>query len=1366
MNILRSVFLVLLLGAVELASGQGNSLFFRHLTTNDGLSNNTVYAINEDTLGFIWIGTRSGLNRFDGHSFRVYDNTSGLRNVFINTIFKDSRGRIWVGTQGGGISRYEYETGGFTTFVNDPFKSNSISHDDVQAIVEDSKSHLWIGTHEGGLNMLDMATNIVLRIPIDKMLPAGFHIDRINTLLLENDTLIWIGTLDGLFTFNQATNRITPYLVNGRPVNARILALFLEGPDKIWLGTQAGIIKVDRHLHAAEYVTSGKSGLSSDLVVDIKQSPDGRIMIATDGGGLDIYDPASGEYTSFMNNPNSPNSISNNSVYAIFIDSFKGLWVGNYIGGINYYSEYDWKFQPVKHELNDPQSLSDNHVRCFYQDRQGALWIGTLGGLNQYDQATEKFRIYTADKKSASSLASNSVLSIYEDHDGKLWIGTFGGGISILDKRRNTFTKFRHPDDPTGSLDKANIYSIIETPGNKLCIASLGGIYLLDRNTNKMRRFMVMNSRLSNNTVKVLCKDKSGNIWAGTNLGVNRLNHETGEIKVYSHSNANPNSLSNNRILSIFLAMDGKLWIGTEGGGVSVFDPGTERFSFVTTSDGLPDNVVNSVLQDDQGIFWLATNKGLVRFDQATRKMRIYTSADGLQANEFNQNSALKCRDGNLYFGGINGYNVISPGNLITDFSPPKVILTDLYISNKLVRVGDDQSPLDQQLFLEKRISMGYETTFELDFAALGFINKGKYQYSYMMKGLTQEWTEFRENRSASFSNLPPGLYTFMVRARNNDGVQNGTPASIQIRILPPLWKTWWAFCLYALIILGILFLFMRYNISWIRVKNQLILERKEKEQLEELNQMKLGFFTNISHEFKTPLTLILGYLDNLKSSGNFKSSETLVNIEKNAQRLLILINQLLEFRKAENGLMKLKTTKGNILLFLAGIQESFSEFARMKNIQFELNTHGNIPEIWFDAEKVEKIMYNLLSNAFKFVYPGGKIEINLAVAESVSTRQHGGNGNFLEITVKDTGQGMSQEDLKNLFNRFYQESKDINKTQNAEGSGIGLAYSKKLVELHHGEISVQSEQGAGSSFIIRLPIGKDHLTDDEIREELNFQLKMDYHGLSEAIHDDVPRTVVVQQEDVNNPILLVVDDNPMICNVIADKFQNEYQVIIAANGIEGLEKARKYVPDVIISDILMPGMDGIEFCQNIKQELLTCHIPVIMLTAKSDDDSQIQGIRTGADAYIAKPYNPDLLQATLRNLVNSRKVLRNKFYGKEEFVPSEVVSNKMDEKFLNKLITMIEASAEEETIDISDLCREIAMSRSALYRKLKALTGNSIQDFIRMVKLRKASRMLVETTLTISEIAYQSGFPNTKHFSTSFRKQFGKTPSEYRQRS
>jgi ligand-binding sensor domain-containing protein/signal transduction histidine kinase/DNA-binding NarL/FixJ family response regulator len=1357
-----TIFFLLLTCSWEVFSQPGKSLPFRHLNTNDGLSNNTVYSISEDSLGFIWIGTRSGLNRFDGHDFRIYGARDGLKNAMINTIFRDSKGRIWVGTQGGGLSLYDYLSDSFNSFANNPADSTSVSHDDIQAIEEDSRGGIWAGTHEGGLNRLDETKGTFQRYDLKSRLAPGYRIDRINVMLLDTDTLMWIGTLDGLYRFNTLNGQIRPVIINGKPLNVMVLCLFNEISGKIWLGTTKGIVRLDKNTGMAEWINTTNSALSSDIVQSIRQSPDGRILIATDGGGLNFYDPLTGNIASQLSNPNAQNSLSNNSVYDIFYDRYNGLWIGNYNGGINYYSEFDWKFLPVKHEANDPESLSDNHVRSFYQDRDGVLWIGTLGGLNRYHALTGKFRSYTFDKSATNSLSSNSVLSIYEDPEGNLWIGTFGGGISIFNKKTDRFTKYRHPDDLTGSLEKANVYAILETRNHKLCIATTGGIYLLDRSTGRLRRFMTSNSGLSNNTVKVLCKDRHGIIWAGTNLGINRFDPEAGTFRVYKHSNSDPSTLANNRILSVTEARDGKLWIGTEGGGVSIFDPNGEKFSTITMENGLPDNVINSVLQDDIGNFWFATNKGLVRYDPGNREIRNYTTADGLQANEFNQNAAYRTREGKLCFGGIQGFNIFMPGNLVRNTFSPKILFTELMIGNRRVSPTEEGSPLERQLFLSDQVTLDYETGFEIHFAAIGYINNGSCRYATQMKGLDDTWSEFRNQRSVTFSNLRPGHYTLMVRAMNNDGIMSESPAMLEIRILPPWWKTWWAYLIYLASIAGMIILFIRYNTSWIRVKNQLILERKEKEQIEELNQMKLGFFTNISHEFKTPLTLILGHLDNLKGSVSGRQAENLVNIEKNARRLLLLINQLMEFRKAETGLMKLRASKGNIVNFIRGIKESFDELAALRKIRFDLVAHGNIPEIWFDAEKVEKVIFNLLSNAFKYVDEEGTIVILIKPGEPSLP---GFPNGMVEISVRDNGPGIAPEDLAHLFERFYHGTRKDGTSLKTENSGIGLAFSKRLMELHHGEISVSSEPGAGSLFTIKFPVGKDHLTDEEIREEVDYQLKLDYQGLS----DEYEKSVISVEEEIHPeeglPILLVVDDNPMICEVLREKFSPSYQVATAANGTEGLEKAGKYIPDVIISDILMPGMDGLEFCQKVKENISTSHIPVILLTAKSGEETHILGIRTGADAYIGKPYNPELLQATVENLVSGRKILRNKFAGREQFIPAEVVNNKLDEQFLLKLIGLIENEEEPEGSEIPVLCREMAMSRSVLYRKIKALTGNSIQDFVRIVRLRKAARLLNDPTLSVADISFRAGFANTKHFSTAFKKQFGKTPSEYRQR-
>jgi ligand-binding sensor domain-containing protein/signal transduction histidine kinase/DNA-binding response OmpR family regulator len=1348
-----------------MCSSQEKNLFFRHLTTNEGLSHNSVYSIIEDDQGFVWIGTRSGLNRFDGYSFKIYDNNnSGLPNAYINTLFKDSKGRIWIGTQEGGLSLYNSSTDNFRTFVYTSDNPDLIDLDNIQAICEDSKGNIWAGTHKDDIYRLDETQGKLIRIHLPDKLSKEFLVERINTMFFENDTLLWLGTMGGLFRFNPVSSKAYPVFSGNVFVKTRVLCLFNENEQKIWFGTTSGIMRYDKGKRTAEYFTTANSELTNDQILDVKRISDGRIMIATDGGGLNIYNPVNGSLSASKNDPNNPLTISNNSVYYIFADKNKGLWIGNYNGGINYYSEYDWKFLPIKHQVFDNESLSDNHIRTFYQDRDGNIWIGTLGGLNLYNPLSGKFKTYTFNKSVSNSLSSNSVLAIFEDREGSVWVGTFGGGISIFDKKKNMFRKFSHPDDVSGSLDKSSIYAISETNNNKLCIASLGGVYLLDRKSNRMTRYTSSNSKLSSNTVKVLCNDRQGQIWFGTTHGLNRFDPETGEFKVYLHAKSDTTSLINNRILSLFETADGKIWVGTEGSGISIYNPETGDFSSITSADGFPDNVINGIVQDDNGLMWVSTNKGLVQYDAVLKKIKIFTVADGLQGNEFNQKAAFKSRDGKIYFGGSNGFNAFLPGNLITNQNPPKVLLTDLYISSKPIKVGEPGSPLDEQLFLLNKLTLNNDqSNFELHFSVLGFINAGRYKYSFLMKGIDKRWTDFREVQSASYSNLRPGLYTFMVKAMNNDGVCSIDPTTIQIRILPPWWKSWWAYTFYALVIMGALLLFIRINTSWVKVKQQLVLERIEKENIDDLNQLKLGFFTNISHEFKTPLTLILGHLDNFKNAGSDKKVENLKNIEKNAKRLLFLINQLLEFRKAESGLMKLRAAKGNIVPLIEGIKESFDDLAKKKNIRFELTVSSGIPELWFDAEKTEKIFFNILSNAFKYTPESGSVQMLISGGKMAALQDAKSAVSCIEVAVSDTGVGIAAEELGLVFERFYQTTKKDVADNKIDSSGIGLAYTKRLVDLHHGSIRASSEPGKGSVFTVYLPLGKDHLADSEIREESNFQLTMDYQGLSGALTDTAAAPVQTSDKGTDKPILLVVDDNQQICNVIADKFSRSFQVLSAFNGAAGLETARQHLPDIIISDIMMPEMDGIQFCGKIKADLLTCHIPVILLTAKSGDENQIIGIRTGADAYISKPYNPDLLQVTIENLISNRKLLRKKFEDQPDFVPAEMVSNKLDEQFLLKIIQLIENDDDADNLDVTKLSREVAMSRSVLYRKLKALTGNSIQDFVRIVKLRKAARLLLESDDPIADIAFHSGFSNAKHFSTAFRKQFGKTPTEYR---
>ncbi len=1357
------IVLLLHIGSL-MAFAQERDYFFRHLSSDEGLSHNSVYAILEDDYGFLWVGTRSGMNRYDGNTFRTYDlGNSSLRDAYINTLFKDSQGRFWVGTQEGGAYLYQHEEDDFLPCNFLQNDSSHISISNILCFAEDSKNAIWVGTQGGGLNIFNEEKRDFEPVVYSNPLNSGLNAGRIRNILIESDTLFWLGTLDGLFRFNSLSNSIHPVLFQGRFLSARIQKMFDDGHGTLWLGTDRGLILYQKSGRSLEYLTTENSRLSNDMIVDIVRSPGGEILIATDGGGLNIFNPVSREIVHEISDPNNPNSLSNNSVYKIYFDRYKGLWIGNYAGGLNYSSKFDWKFKPIRHRLNDEQSLTDNHVRSFMQDRAGNIWIGTLGGLNLFDPVSEKFTSYSVNKENSSSLSSNTVLCIHEDSSEMLWLGTYGGGISILDKKRRKFRKFSHPDDKNESLQKASIYSIIEIPGNKMCFTSLGGIYIFDKSSNQLRRYTSTNSTLSNNTVKSACLDQNGILWLGTNRGLNRLDPETEEIRVFVHSPGDSSSLIHNRVLSIYEARDGNVWIGTEGGGICILDPVTESFRFLLRRENLP-NVVYAILQDNTGMFWFSTNKGIVSMAIEESRFRTYSAADGLQGNEFYQNSALRSRDGKIYFGGIDGFNAFYPGDLVINTHPPVVVLTGLSISNRPVAVGEPDGPLIKQLFLTERIRLPHKNSnFSIHFSGLGFINKGKYMYSWKLLGFEPEWTDFADIMQANYANLRPGEYTFMVKAMNSDRIVSEFPTILKIRILPPWWKSWWAFLIYASLILGSFLLFMRYNTAWVQVKHQLILERKGKEQIEELNQMKLRFFTNISHEFKTPLTLILGHLDNLISNTADNQTETLNNIGKNAKRLLLLINQLLEFRKAENGLMKLNASKGNLGVFLRGIGESFEELARSKNITFEYSVSEESHEVWFDAEKMEKVMFNLLSNAFKCTPDGGTIRLIYKVTTNSCLTESSGNTPNAEISVADTGIGIPEEYIDRIFERFFHSSWKDAPPVKSESSGIGLAFSKRLVELHHGTITVRSLPDIGTTFTVTLPLGKDHLSDEEIKEELMYHFKMDYSALSEKGVYNTPLTDPALLTDDKKPILLIVDDNPDVAQILFDKFKSRFSVLSGSDGREGLELALRYLPDIIISDVMMPVMDGIEFCAKVKENLFTSHIPVILLTAKSGEESQISGLISGADAYIAKPYNPEVLKATVENLLESRKKLRLKFSGKVDYVLSEVTSNKLDEEFLQKIISQIEKESDMESVDVIGLCREIGMSRSALYRKLKALTGSSIQDFVRVVELRKAARMLLDSSLSISEVAFQCGFTNAKHFSTSFRKQFGKTPSDFR---
>lgn len=1354
---------------------QPDELYFRHILPKDGLSNNVVYSILEDDYGFVWIGTRDGLNRFDGSEFRIYDQFSGgLKNSHINSIYKDVHGQLWVGTYDG-LGLYDQNKDRFTIYDAPAHSDRSLANN-IRTITGNGEGDLWIGTSDAGLSFLVVGSDSIRVIqPVFEDAPDRV-ITRVESLLLENDSLLWFGAYEGLCRYHTLTGKAEMVLERWNDMKRRVQVLIDYDEQFIFAGTDGeGILKLDKQSGKFQLINSGNSILPNDFILDLKKDVEGQLLVGTDGGGLVIMDPDDFSMQILTNNVNDPNSLLNNSIYEIYYDSFRNLWIGSYAGGISFYSRYDRIFYPTRHVVNNPNSLSDNNVRSIAQDSRGDLWIGTRGGLNLRKSMDNHFVIFEDKPGKGPALSSNTILSLMDDHMGNMWIGTFTGGIDIINLDSWKISKFLHPDDENNSLMRSHIYDMLLTSTYQVWIATMGGVYRYNIRENTLHRFQPDNSSLLDNGVKVLLEDRKGLIWIGTNNGLNVLYPGESDFRSYQTTENQLNTLSSNRILTLLEDSRGLLWIGTEGGGVNILNPETDTFTHISSSDGLPNNVINAILEDHRGHFWITTNNGLVDYAPEEQRFRVYTEIDGLQSNQFYTNAGIVTGDRRILVGGPGGFNEFYPDSLVENNFRPKVLFTDLYLYNKPVTIGEEGSPLDRQLFLEDEIVLKHkQNNFSLHFTCIGFLNSAKSQYSTFLEGFDREWSDFSDSHSAVYANLKPGRYRFIVRAINSNGVTSEHPATIEVRVLPPPWKTGIAFVIYALVFIALLLLFRAYIISWTNVRNELEMQRREKEHMEEINQMKLRFFTNVSHEFKTPLTLIRGHLYHVFSQQNEEKRREAGNIiSQNINRLLRLINELMDFRRAESGLTKLAAEKLNIVEFIRNICDNYRDLAESRSIRFSMDTQSAIPDIWFDPEKVEKIMFNLLSNAFKFTDEGGAIQVSIAITRTArntgmqdpNAGQLSQEEDIVSIRVHNTGEGIAKEEIGLVFDRFFQSDKlTRNDTdQRQQGSGIGLAYSKRLVELHHGTIRVESDPDKGTVFTVDLPVGERHLTAEERSTETThgYRLRMDSSEISTELFIrayDTPKQI-----DQSLPVILVVEDNPSIIHLIRDQIGAEYNVLAAPNGREGLGLVERHLPELIISDLMMPVMNGIEFSRILKSEVATSHIPLIMLTAKTDDVSQISGLDTGADAFIKKPYNADVLRLTIRNLLESRRLLRKKFSGFNTLVPEEVTSNRLDEKFLDRLINIIDQRSGDAELDVVTVSREMGMSRPVLYRKIKSISGMTILEFVRICKLKKAANMLINTTDTVSEIAYASGFANAKHFSTSFRKHFGMTPTDFR---
>lgn len=1371
---MRSWFLVcfLILTGVLVWTGkvaaQSGDYQFSRYNAEKGLSHNQVNCFLKDSRGFVWVGTADGLNRFDGYSFRVFkhnpaDSTT-ISDHFISSIFEDPEGFIWINTRKG-FNIYDPSTESISSNADKAARRLGLGNADFGKVLKTRSGDYWINHNKLGLVKYLPKSGKLLRITFK---PSGYTSAQAPVITdLDEDVQgnLWIVCDDGLIACLDARTYRLSIQSNllkdknlGKSRNHRI---FVDHDGKPWIyivKAVLGAFYFDTQQN--QLLIAGTAGphfrLSNNAVSAIVKGPENKIWIGTDHGGINVLDKQTKSVSILLSNASDPRTISQNSILSLYKDPTGMIWAGTFKKGFSSYHQNIFKFSLIRHLPGVPGSLPFEDVNVFTEDRKGNIWLGTNGGgLIYYDRRNNSFRQYKNIPGNPNSLSNNVIVSMFLDRSDKLWIGTYFGGLNSFDG--NNFTRYLHDPADSTSLVDDRVWEIFEDSQRRLWVGTLAdGLDLLDRQTGKFRHYrrLAPNS-VSSDYISALLEDKNGDLWVGTVNGIDVLKRRTGKFIHYQYTAGDSLGLSSDGVTSLALDSLNNIWVGTSEG-LNRYDRKRNAFVKYNTRHGLPDNSVLSIAVDNRQNLWLGTPKGLVKWRITKRtggipvhfEVSTYNEIDGLQGRGFNENAALKLSSGELIFGGANGFSIFDPTQVRDESPDARVTLTDFQVFNKSIRPGE---PVNGKPVLEKSISetdrivlKHSQNVFSIEFAALNFLHPEKNEYLYTLVGFNNQWFEADNTRKVTYTNLDPGSYVFKVKIK---GGSNSSERRLEVTVLPPLWRTWWAYVIYGLLVIGALMVARWILIERERMNFELEQERRHAQQMHELDLMKIKFFTNVSHEFRTPLTLMLTPLENLLR--NIQADHTvhkqLSLIHRNARRLLNLVTQILDFKKLEVEEIQFRPERGDIVQFVREIAHTFSDLSEHKHIQYRFESDVTSRYADFDQDKLSKIMYNLLSNAFKFTPENGQVTVKLRIVA--------GTEDQLEIRVEDSGIGIPSAAQEKVFERFYQHPMPDHIIN--QGSGIGLSIAAEFVKMHDGTIDLDSTEGNGATFTVTLPL----------RE-----------SVARAVPSGMPEIVPVPDAAIDvalpaetagkkRPVVLIVEDNDEFRDYLKEVLREDYRILEAANGKLGLDITLESIPDLIVSDVMMPEMDGIELCKTIKTDRRISHIPVVLLTARAEEEQRLQGYQTGADAYVTKPFRLDILQVRIRNLIRQREALQKQFQQHVEVRPSEVTIRSLDEEFIQKAVKVVEDNLANAEYTVEELSDAMSMSRVYLYKKILSLTGKTPIEFIRIIRMRRAADLLQKSQLTVSEIAYQIGFNNPKYFTKLFKEEYEMLPTEYRRK-